>query len=113
MEGLSLKTIALELKNNLMGILVTNTTQSPHPQTQSSPSTQPSSEHTKIMEHQMTIQLEIFKITIKASKALAQDVSENTKGGWKKITSMYKKMLFAMNIEDIETSANKVSTQEI
>ena len=53
MEGSILRTTALELKKNLMGTLETNVTQSPHPQTQPSPSTQTSSEHTRLMEHQM------------------------------------------------------------
>ena len=37
MEGLSLKTIALEQKKNLMGTLETNVTQSLHFQTQPPP----------------------------------------------------------------------------
>ena len=97
MKSLSLKTIKLELKNNLMGILETIFTQSPYPQTQPSPSTQPSSEHTRLMEDQMAIQLETCKHMITASKALAQYVSANTKGGWNKIPYMYKKMIFTMN----------------
>ena len=83
-----------------METLETNVTQYPHPQTQPSPYTQPSSEHTRLMEHQMEIQLETCEIMITASKALDQYVSANTKGGWKKITYMYKKMLFVMNSED-------------
>ena len=79
MEVWSLKTIDLELKKNLMGALETNFTQSPHPQTQPLPLTQPSSEHTRIMDHQIAIQLETCKIMVTASKALAQDVSSNTK----------------------------------
>ena len=61
----------------------------------------------------MKIQLEKCKSMITASKSLVQYVSENTKGGWKKIPSMYNKMLFTMNSEDIETTANKISTQGI
>ena len=34
---------------------------------------------------------------ITSSKAPVQDVSADTKGGWKKIPSMYKKILFAIN----------------
>ena len=49
------------------------------------------------MEHQMEIQLETYGIMITASKALDQDVSENTNGGRKKIPSMYKKILFTIN----------------
>ena len=75
MEGLSLKTIAPELKKNLMETLKTNDNQSPHPQTKPSPSTQPSSKHIRLMEDQMAIQLETWKIMITASKALAQDFS--------------------------------------
>ena len=75
MEGSSLKTIALELKKNLMGTLETNATQSPQPQTQPSPLTQPSSTHTRLMEHQMEIQLETSEIMITLSKALAKDIS--------------------------------------
>ena len=44
---------------------------------------------------------------ITASKALAQDISANTKGGCNKIPSMYKRMLFAVNSEYIETPAKK------
>ena len=40
-------------------------------------------------------------------------VSTNTKGGWKKITSMYKETLLTMNEEDGEIPANKISTQGI
>ena len=50
---------------------------------------------------------------ITAGKALAQDVSANIKGGCKKIPSIDKKMLFAMNSEDRYISANKISTQGI
>ena len=112
MEGLSLKTIALELKKNLMGTLEKNVTQSPHPQTQPSPSTQPSSEHTRLMEHQMAIQLETCGIMIIASKELAQDVSANTKVGWKKIPSMYNKIIFVMNSEHGETPPTKSVPKE-
>ena len=97
MEGSILKTISLELKNNLMGKSETNVTQYPHPQTQPSPSTQPSSEHTRLMEYQTEIQFNTCESMITASKALAQDVSKNTKGGWNNIPSMYKKMLFTIN----------------
>ena len=61
----------------------------------------------------MEIQLDTCEIIITASKALAQDVSTNMKGGWKKIPYMYKNMLFTMNSEDIETPANKINTQGI
>ena len=61
----------------------------------------------------MEIQLETCEIMITASKALAQDVSANMKGGWKKIPSMYKKMLFTMNSEDGDTPTKKSSTQGI
>ena len=61
----------------------------------------------------MEIQLETCKSMITESKTLAQDVSENRKGGWNKIPSMYKKILFVMNAEDVETSANEISTQGI
>ena len=61
----------------------------------------------------MEIQFETCKIMITASKALAQDVSENTKGGWKNIPSIYKKILFAVNSEDGETPTDKISTQGI
>ena len=111
MEGSSLKDIALELKNNLMGTLETNVTKYPQPQPQPSTLTQPSSSHTRIMKHQTAIQLETCESMITASKALAQDVSENTKGRWKKITYMYKNMLFAMNSEDEETPADKINTK--
>ena len=50
---------------------------------------------------------------IKASKALAQDVSANTKGGPKKIPSMYNKMLFLINSEDRDTPAEEIITQGI
>ena len=50
---------------------------------------------------------------IKASKALAQEYSANTKNGWKKIPSMYKKMLFEMNPENGETPVKKISNQGI
>ena len=59
------------------------------------------------MEHQTKIQLETCEIMITAGKALAQDFSANTKGGWNKIPFMYKKMLFAMNSEDGNTPAEK------
>ena len=100
MEGSSLKTIALDLKNNLMGKLETNVTQYPQPQPQPSLSTQPSSAHTRRMEHQTEIQFETCESMITASKALAQYVSENTKVGWEKIPSVYNKMLFSVNLED-------------
>ena len=61
----------------------------------------------------MAIQLETCENIITASKALAQYVSANKKGGWKKIPSMNKNMLFATNSEDRETSADKISTQGI
>ena len=88
MESSSLKSIALGLNTNLIGTLETNVTIYPHPQTQPTPSTQPSSEHTRLMEHQMAIQLETCKIMMAARKALAQDVSSNMKGRWNKIPSM-------------------------
>ena len=97
MEGSSLKTISLELKKDLMGTLQTNFTRFPQPQPQPSTSTQTSSAHTRLMEHQMVIQLETCGIMITESKALAQDVSANTKGVRKKIPSTYNKMIFAMN----------------
>ena len=65
------------------------------------------------MEHQIEIQLKTLKRTTTSSKALEQDVSKNMRGGWKKITSMYKKLLFATNSEDRDTPANKISTQGI
>ena len=74
MEGLSLKTIALEIKKYLMGTLETNVTRYLQPQTQPSTSNQPISSHTRLMEHQMEIQLETCKTMIPASKALAQYV---------------------------------------
>ena len=61
----------------------------------------------------MAIQLETCRSMITASKELDQDVSENTKCGWKKIPSMYKKMLFAMNSEDRETPAETISIRGI
>ena len=61
----------------------------------------------------MAIQLETCEIMITASKAMAQYVSANTKGGWKKIPSMYKNMLLEMNSEDRETPTNEISTQGI
>ena len=61
----------------------------------------------------MAIQLETCKSMITASKALAQDVSKNTKGVWKKIPSMYKKMLSEMNLEDGDTPAKIICTQGI
>ena len=90
-KGSSLKTTSLEIKKNLMGTFETNVTEYLHPQAQQSPSTQPSSAHTRLMEHQTEIQLETWKIMVTASKALSQYVSANTKGGRKKIPSMYKK----------------------
>ena len=113
MEGSSLKTISLELKKNLMGTLGINVTQSPHPQTQPSPLTQQSSEDTRLMEHQMSIRLETCKSMITASKALAQDISENTKGRHKKIPSIYKKMRFTINSKDGDIPADKIRTQGI
>ena len=74
MEGSILKTIALKLTKDLMGTLQTNVTQIPQPQPQPSPSTQPIPVHTRLMEHQMEIQLETCKTMIPASKALAQYV---------------------------------------
>ena len=100
MEGSSLKDIALELKNNLMGTLETNVTKYPQPQPQPSTLTQPSSSHTRIMKHQTAIQLETCESMITASKALAQYVSENMKGVWNKIPSMYKNMIFAKKPEN-------------
>ena len=50
---------------------------------------------------------------ITKSKALDQDVSANTKSGWKEIPYMYKKILFAMNPEDREAPADEISTQRI
>ena len=94
-----------------MGKLEKNVTQSLQPQTQQSPLNQPSSTHTRLMEHQMEIHLETWKIMITSSKTLAQDVSKNKKDGWKKIPSIYDKMLFAMNSEYGETPTNKISTQ--
>ena len=96
-----------------MGTLETNVTQSPHPQTQPSPLTQPSSKHSRLMEHQIAIQLEICESIITAIKSLDQDVSENTNVGWKRIPFMYKKILFAMNTEDGETPDEKINTQII
>ena len=85
MEGSSLKNIALEIKNKLMGILETNVNRSPHNQTQPLPSTQPSPKHIRLMEHQMEIQLEKRESMITESKALAQYVSANRKIGWNKM----------------------------
>ena len=64
MEGSILKTISLELKKNLMGKLGKNVTQYPHTQTQPSPSTQPSSEHTSLMDNQLEIQSDTCKSMI-------------------------------------------------
>ena len=113
MEGSSLKTIALKLKKDLIGTLQTNVTQFPQPQPQPSPSTQPRSTHSRLMWNQMEIQLETCKIMITASKSLAQDFLENKKGNWKKIPSMYNKMLFVMSSEDRENPIDKISAQWI
>ena len=50
---------------------------------------------------------------ITASKALAQDVSENTKGGWKKIPYVYNRMLFMIDSDGKDTPADKNRTQVI
>ena len=80
MEALSLKTIALKLKRDLMGTLQNIVTRFPQPLPQPSPLTQPISTHTNILEHQMSIQLETWESMITESKALAKYVSSNTKG---------------------------------
>ena len=49
---------------------------------------------------------------ITASKALDQDVSENTNGGRRKIPSMYKKILFTINSEDGENPTEKSVLKE-
>ena len=95
-----------------MGTLETNFIQYSHTQTQLSPYTQPSSEYTRLMEHQMEIQLETCERMITESKSLAQDVSANTKDGWNNIPSMYKKLLFTMNSEERETPPMKSVTKE-
>ena len=61
----------------------------------------------------MAIQLETYKITIKASKTLDQYVSANTKGGWKKIPYIYKKTIFTINSVERENPSDKISTQGI
>ena len=58
MEGSSLKTVALDLKTDMMETLETNITQYPKPQPQPSTSTQQSFAHTRLMEQQIEIQLE-------------------------------------------------------
>ena len=61
----------------------------------------------------MAIQLETCESMITSIKALAQYVSSNTKGGWKKIPSMYKNIIFVMNSEDGETPADGINIQVI
>ena len=65
------------------------------------------------MELQMRIQLETCKIMITASKALAQDISSNTKGELNKIPSMHKKMLSEINLEYRKIPSKEISTQGI
>ena len=64
------------------------------------------------MKYQMVTQLNTCESMITASKALVQYISSNTKGGWNKIPSMYKKILFPMNSEDRETPLTKSVPKE-